>query len=382
MEDVAIIGGGLAGAAAAWHLATAGRQVRLFERDVAPRHKICGEFFSVEAQAMLRDIGLDPATLGASAIDRLRLVHGRSTAEIDLPFRAYGMTRRKMDAVLLDRAEAAGATVERGVTVRALDGMVLQLQSGRVTGRHQILASGKHDVRGTKRVSRGTVADLIGFKNYFRLAPSQQAALAGYVEVMLFPGGYAGLQLVENQVANLCLLVTRATFADAGDWLQLLGRLRAFCGHLDDRLAGAEALLDRPLTIAGVPYGFRYRPASSDLPQRFRVGDQAAVIPSFSGDGMAIALHSGRGAAGAILGGEDARSFHARQRREFGGQIRLAGALYQLGRPAALQPLLVDIARQWPGLAARLATWTRIPPAYRSNRSAPSRSISDASWVT
>ena len=52
----------------------------------------------------------------------------------------------------------------------------------------------------------------------------------------------------------------------------------------------AEPLLARPLTISGVPYGFLAPPRPDD--PVFRLGDQAAVIPSFCGDGMAIALHS------------------------------------------------------------------------------------------
>lgn len=382
MSGTLVIGGGPAGATAAWALARGGHDVRLVERDAAPRDRICGEFVSVEAQAVLRLMGVDPAALGAPAIDRLRLVHDRQVAETALPFCAYGLTRRTMDAAMLAAAAGVGAGIERGVTVRAIEGATVELVDGPATPEHLVLATGKHDLRGAKRVSRGTVTDLVGFKSYFELTPLMRDGLTGYIEVLLFDGGYAGLQLVEGGRANLCLLVTRDRFAHAGSWPALLDSLQVACGHLADRLAGARELLDRPLTIAGVPYGFRHRPTAIDPPSLYRVGDQCAVIPSFSGDGMAIAMHSGLAAAAAIAGGEDARRYHAQRRAEFGGQIRLAQALYRLGRPPALQPWLVAAARTWPGLAARLAAWTRVPAAYRSNRSAPNRSISDASWVT
>ncbi len=377
-----IVGGGPAGATAAWHLATAGHAVRLLERDAEPRDRICGEFVSVEAQEALRQLGVDPAALGAPPIDRLRLISGDRLAEAALPFRGYGLTRRTMDAALLDRAAAAGACVERGVTVRAIDGLRLATDAGAITAGRLVLASGKHDVRGQKRVSRGTVTDLIGFKSYFRLAPAQAAALAGHIEIILFAGGYAGLQLVEGGKANLCLLVERRRFAAAGGWPALQARLAHRCGHLAQRLAGADELLDRPLSIAGVPYGFRHRPLPGDPPTLYRVGDQCAVIPSFSGDGMAIAMHSGRAAAAAIVAGVDARAYHAARRAEFARQMWTARLLYRAGRPAALQPLIVEAARAWPALATRLAAWTRIPSAYRSIRSAPSAAISDASCVT
>lgn len=361
--DMAIVGGGPAGAAAAWALARAGRPPLLLEREAAPRDKICGEFVSVEAQAVLYEMGIDLVALGAPAIERLRLVHDRRVAEVALPFRAFGLTRRTMDAAMLERAAAAGADVRCGTAVTAVDGLRLRVDGDEIGARHLVLANGKHDVRGAKRVSRGTVDDLIGFKSYFELSPRQRGELAGYIEVMLFDGGYAGLQLVENKRANLCLLIARNAFAQLGSWPALLDHLTRTCRHLGNRLTAAREVLDRPLTVAGVPYGYRYRPQPDDPPARFRVGDQCAVIASFAGDGMAIAMQSGRAAAAAILAGEDARTYHARQRARFRRQIGLAQLLYRIGEPPALQPWLVEAAQRWPGLAARLAAWTRVAAA-------------------
>ena len=53
LTPVLVVGGGLAGAAAASILAEAGRPVTVLERDRAPAHKICGEFLSGEALADL-----------------------------------------------------------------------------------------------------------------------------------------------------------------------------------------------------------------------------------------------------------------------------------------------------------------------------------------
>lgn len=381
-EDVVIVGGGPAGATAAWALARAGRSPLLLERERAPRDKICGEFVSVEAQTVLHAMRVDPAALGAPPIDRLRLVHGSRVAETRLPFRAYGLTRRAMDAAMLDAAAAAGARIERGVTVRSIDGGKVHTATDRMAPGALVLASGKHDIRGARRVSRGTVDTLIGFKTYFSLSEQQHSQLNGFIEVILFRGGYAGLQLVEGGRANLCLLVEQRAFARVGNWPALLDQLCNGSAHLAARLEGARERLDRPLTIAGVPYGFRYRPRHDDAPNLYRVGDQCAVIPSFSGDGMAIAMHSGRAAAQAILAGQGASAYHAARLTDFRRQIAVAQALYRLGQPPVMQPLLVEAARRWPGLARRLASWTRVPAAYSSNRSAPSRSISDASCVT
>jgi flavin-dependent dehydrogenase len=48
--QITIIGGGPAGSAAAILLARQGYDVVLLEKDRFPRHKLCGEFLSLEAQ--------------------------------------------------------------------------------------------------------------------------------------------------------------------------------------------------------------------------------------------------------------------------------------------------------------------------------------------
>ncbi len=72
-----VIGGGLAGAAFALELARNGRPALLLESSREPHHKVCGEFLSAEAQALLVYLGLDVAAMGASAAARFRLDHPR-----------------------------------------------------------------------------------------------------------------------------------------------------------------------------------------------------------------------------------------------------------------------------------------------------------------
>lgn len=361
-KPLVIIGGGPAGATAALVLAEGGARPMVIERDAAPRHRICGEFLSVEAQTSLSAAGLDIWAMGAAPITRLRLVRGRRVAEAALPFKAAGLTRRRLDEELLTRAQVAGARIERGVAVREVRGsqIVIDGQRTMLTDR-LLLASGKHEVRGMRRPTRGTVSGLIGFKNYFHLSGEQDALLQGHIEVLMFAGGYAGLQHVECGMANLCLLVTAEKLAAAGgNWVGLLSQLRRECGHLEDRLSGAEPLLDRPITIAGVPYGYLHRDIGDGI---YRLGDQFAVIPSFSGDGMSMAMHSGRTAALAILNGQSATTYHASRRRELAPQVRLADRLYRLTRSASMQALAVRAGQMWPGLLSRIAMATRVPAA-------------------
>ncbi len=58
--DSVVVGGGVAGGAAALELARGGRRVTLIERTPAPRHKVCGDFLSGEAATLLLQLGLNP----------------------------------------------------------------------------------------------------------------------------------------------------------------------------------------------------------------------------------------------------------------------------------------------------------------------------------
>ena len=351
-----VAGGGVAGASAACRLAAAGQRVTLLEREKAAAHKICGEFLSGEALAEIAALGVDLAACGAAPIGAMRLVHRGRVAESRLPFPAAGLSRRVLDEALLCRARALGAEVHRGVRVRMATPGLLHTDGGDIAAPTLLLATGKHDVRGLPRAPRAAPEPLLGFKLHLGLQPAQQAALAGHVEVVLFDGGYAGLQMVEGGVANLCLLVDRSRYP--GDWPTLLAALTAEDSHLARRLDGARAAWDRPLTIFRVPYGFVHRgPEQAGV---FRLGDQAAVIPSFCGDGMAIALHTGKLACQAVLAAQGVAEYHRAVRRDAGPPVRLAQRAYRLTRSPAVRSVVVAAAQRWPGLLRAAAMRTRV----------------------
>ncbi len=356
MSGIVVAGGGLAGAAAATLLIQGGARPLLLERTAGPHDKVCGDFVSTEAQAHLAALGFDAAALGGAPIDRVRLVAGDRSVEARLPFTALGLTRRRLDAALLDHAAAAGVEVARGVTVRQVDGRALATSGGDLDPATLLLATGKADVRGAKRATAGTLDHLIGFKQYYRVPPASLAALDRAIEIVLFDGGYAGVQRVEDGLVNLCLLVDRRRFdAAAGDVLGDTLREPRLAWLLGD----ATPLLDRPLTIAGVPYGFVHRGDDA----AFHLGDQAGVIPSFTGDGMSIALHSARLAAAAVLSGASPAAYHAAFRRDCARQIGRATALQRGAEGRTGRRLVMAGVGALPALLGWAAGLTRVPPA-------------------
>jgi menaquinone-9 beta-reductase len=229
-----------------------------------------------------------------------------------------------------------------------------------------VAANGKHDLRGHPRPA-GLQREMVAFKQYFRLAAGQREELGSAVEVLLFPGGYAGLQPVEKGLANLCLVVDRKHLRRYGNsWSGLLAAMQAHSPHLARRLAGAEPQLARPLALSSIPYGFVRKESQ---PGFWPLGDQFAVIPSFTGDGMSIALHSAFVAVRAMCEGRSSESFVNTLRSEVQGQVRLATLFAQWMVRA---PRLASAARLWPGSLRYIAGATRL----RRLASEPRKSVS------
>ena len=364
MAPDVVIGGGPSGAAAACTLAAAGRPVLLLERTLGASHKVCGDFLSAGALRSLAALGLDADALGGAPVDRMRLVHGSRQAEGRLPFRAAGLSRARLDEALLERAASLGADVRRGETVRRWrDGRIETDRAGEIRPDAAFLATGKHELRGARR--RVEPGDLVGLKMYFDPAPAQRAAMSGWVEIVLFGDGYAGLQIVEGGRLNLCALVRRRRLEAAGGaWDRLLPALLGESPHLARRLADAAPCLGRPLAVTGLPYGYVHRAEEAGMGAVYRVGDQMGVIPSLAGDGVAIALRSGRQAAADRLAGLSAAAYHRRLRRDLVRPVGLAGLVHGLCL-SRHKEWAVAAARATPGVIGLLASWTRSGAAIR-----------------
>ncbi len=113
--DIAIIGGGPGGSAAAISAARAGLRVVLCEKGPYGRDKVCGDGLTPRAIAALNELGIDHSV--AHRIDGLRMIAGKKQRELAWPttdrFPNHGAVwpRQRFDNHLLDVAIAAGADV-------------------------------------------------------------------------------------------------------------------------------------------------------------------------------------------------------------------------------------------------------------------------------
>lgn len=340
---------------AAIALARAGVSPLLIDRDAVVGDALCGGFLSWRSAARLRSIGADPAELGGHPVRRLALIAEGREAIADLPSAGFGLSRNALDSALRGQAVEAGARLEidRARAVRP----------GAVEGERQawwaetiFLASGKHDVRGEAR-PRLARDPALGLRVRIPAGSQLWAMLAGRIELHLFRGGYAGIVLQEDGTANVCLALRKSLLAGAdGDPIGLLHQLAHEYPRFGERMTHAPADLQID-SVGAVPYGWIARSTSNGI---YRLGDQAAVIPSLAGEGMAIAMASGEAAARAWIEGDTAARFQRSFARQAVRPVRAAGLVWCIAEHPAGGRALTSLAGLAPALARAAMALTRI----------------------
>lgn len=354
-----VLGAGPAGCAAAIVLAEAGAEPLLLDRAAEPADALCGGFLSWRTAERLRELGVEAARLGAHRVTRLALFAGATRAEFALPAPAFGLSRHALDSALRARAVSAGARLAID-TARLVEGTTVVGRQRRWSGDGLFLATGKHDVRGAAR-QRASRDPALGVRVRLPASLARRRLLDGRIELHLFDGGYAGIVLQEDGTANLCLAVRKSCLAHAGGNPRALLEQwalssSAFAERLGDGWRGR-----RPDILGAVPYGYLARTTE---PGVFRLGDQAAVIPSLAGEGIAIALASGSLAARHWLAGGVASA--AEFQRTFAAQaawpLRAASAAWSLAEKAPAAHIGVALASRVPLALRWLMETTRLDP--------------------
>ena len=187
--------------------------------------------------------------------------------------------------------------------------------------------------------------------------PPRREALTGIVQLVFFRGGYVGACLVEDGILSVAWVMQARLVRTVGaDW-------EGQCAFLEPSRASlapnrrARPLFVKPVATAAIPYGFL---ATRPLPPKvFAIGDQLAVVPSFTGDGMAIALYSGLAAARALMVGQSA-SLPARANSETAAAVPSRRYIGRLLETPATCGIGIAASRLMPSLVRGVVSATRI----------------------
>lgn len=354
--DVAVVGGSLAGAAAATALARAGARVVVLEKARFPRSKVCGCFLSHEALPILRKMGVEEELRKANpeTITRFALVErGGQRVEADLPAPVLSISRERLDALTAAAAQRAGAQMRFGMTVLALEGdlskgFLVRGVDWEVRARAVVGAWGRYSPL-DGRLGRAFIRRKSSLFGFGKTLAGRGDHLANRAVLHFFEGGYVGLSRVEGGLVNLAALASRPVVHEAHDDLEgLRARLSRESAALAQDLEGLTAVPGPALVSEPVFLGDHGALAGDVL----CVGDAAGVIDPYTGTGMSLALLFGDSAAAPLaaflagtLDAEGLRQEHLRRHREIAGRrffySRLfrpffsGGALSRLIHPAA-----------------------------------------------
>jgi flavin-dependent dehydrogenase len=356
--EIAVIGGGLGGLVAAFLLAKAGRDVLLIEKKSYPFHRVCGEYISNEVKDFLLEEGLFPEVLGPSELTKFRLtsMHGK-VAEMPLDLGGFGISRYQFDMFLYERCLAVGVRFFLNTQVLDIDqpqggGFTLSLDSGSSILAKVVLGAFGKRSKMDKVLNRPFIAErspFIGVKYHAKIDYEPDI-----VALHNFEGGYCGINQVEDGIFNVCYLGSRDLLKKHGTISAMETEVLFKNPHLERIFQSAEFLWEKPEVINEINFCTK-KPVENNM---MMLGDAAGMITPLCGNGMAIAIHTGKIAAESVLAHnslEKMLSAYAGSWNYYFEQRLLIGRMVQrLFGAAARSDFAVQLVNQIPFLARQI----------------------------
>ena len=282
MWDVAVVGGGPAGLAAAHAAARRGARVVVLERGEHPRYKTCG------GGLIGYSVGALPEGFTVPARDRVSsatfMLNGRRAVTRTWPETLLTMVQRdEFDAALSAAARAAGATVRERACVRSLEQESDRVRL-RLAGEDDVLARVVIGADGSAGITArhvGVTFDQVDLGLEVDVPAPDRSPWRGrmLIDWGPLPGSY-GWVFPKGDLLTVGVIATRGLGSATRDYLAALLR----------RL-GLSTL--EPVHDSG--HLTRCRAASSPL-RRGRVivaGDAAGLLEPWTREGISFALRSG-----------------------------------------------------------------------------------------
>ncbi len=362
--EVLIVGGGPAGSAAGYWLATLGHQVTIVERKTFPRDKTCGDGLTPRAVHQLDEMGLGPALQRFHRYEGLRATGMGRELELRWPTHpvyprhGYVVRRRELDALVADNAVAAGATLlqgheattplldrgfVRGAVVRRYDGSETSIQA-----RYVIVADGANSrfgrSLGTFRTREWPYGTAI--RTYWQSPRHADPWIESALDVKDRNGnpmpGYGWIFPVGDGTVNIGVGLL-STFRDFKS-VNTTHLLDAYAHQVAERWEIDPAAPECKATSGRIPMGGSVGPKAG--PTFLVVGDAAGSVNPFNGEGIDYAYETARIAADvlhqALVDGDPAvlQRYTRQLEADYGEYFKVARLFARvIGRPTLMREL-------------------------------------------
>lgn len=298
--DVAIVGGGLAGLAAAILLRQKGHSVVLFEKEAYPYHKVCGEYISLESWDFLCSLDLPLHHWNLPRIDTLQLsAPNGQVFTTKLPLGGFGLSRYRLDHALAEQAKALGVHLLEYKKVdevrREEEDFIVSVQQQSIRARLCLAAYGKRGNLDHKwkrpflQQQDKRLNNYVGVKYHVRTDWPQHV-----IGLHNFENGYCGLSKIENDRYCLCYMTRADNLKQSNNNIEIMQERVLFQNpHLKRIFQSSEVVPDFPVTISQISFAPKSKVENGVL----MLGDTAGMITPLCGNGMSIALHTAKLAA-------------------------------------------------------------------------------------
>lgn len=325
-QDVIVIGGGLAGLVSASLLAKSGHSVLLVEKKQYPFHRVCGEYVSNESLDFLKRESLLPLNYDLPEIKSF-LFTDTAGNEVKIPLHlgGFGISRYLLDDFMYRQALSFGVKFRTGTQVvdytfdEKADQFQVELSDQTHVSAMQVIGAFGKRSRLDKVMERPFIqmrSPFIGVKYHLKTDFARDV-----VALHNFEGGYCGINSIEDKKFNLCYLGSRDQLRKFGSVEEMEREILWKNPVLKRLFNESEFLFEKPEVINEINFEPK-KPVDDHI---LMAGDSAGLITPLCGNGMAIAIHSGKMAAEAIMKGKSRKEveslYEVAWRKEF--QVRL-----------------------------------------------------------
>lgn len=366
--DVAIVGGGLAGLSTSIVLAKKGYSVILFEKEKYPFHKVCGEYISLESWNFLQELGipLDEMQLPSITHFQLSATNGKAFTT-KLPLGGFGISRYKLDSSLAQLAKNAGCVLLERTKVenisRTQNYFHISYQTKGLVAQHVnakacCAAFGKRsniDLKWKRSFLQNHDPKLnnqVAVK--YHVKTNWQENLIGLHN---FSGGYCGISKVEDEKYCLCYLTNSSNLKNSNNSIaQLQENILYKNPELKKIFTSSQVVDDFPITISQISFSKKTQVENGVL----MLGDSAGMITPLCGNGMSMALHSGKIASelidnflkGLLSQSDMEEKYQLLWKENFNKRMKAGRFLQHFFGVNILSNLFVNTFKMVPGLAA------------------------------